>query len=369
MSRRSPDQIGLLETTDAPSAPCFPTQLQARCSDPAFRIIQLEEALNAALREKERANAMASRLLRAVSHDLRQPLQTLALLQGLLAKAVTEPTLQALVRRVGETVEAMSDMLRASLEVTQPETTLSRPDLSECSGSAPDTPPPHDPESGQAPSQFQQPAGPSLKPVVFVIDDDRAVREAIRSVLEDDGRAVETFADGETFLEAFRPGVEACLLVDAYLPGMGGLDVLQKLGAAGHLLPTIMITGRSDVPMAVKAMKAGASDFIEKPFGRDELLASVGRALEDASDSSRASAGRDAAAGHVASLTPRQLEIMALVLAGQPSKNIAADLGISQRTVENHRASIMKRTGVHSLPALARLAVTAEWSQGVECAA
>ena len=120
-----------------------------------------------------------------------------------------------------------------------------------------------------------------------------------------------------------------------------------------------MITGRSDVPTAVRAMKAGASDFIEKPVGRDELLASVNRALDLSRDESKLFAWREKAAHQVADLTPRQRQIMDLVLAGHPSKNIAADLGISQRTVENHRASIMKRTGSKSMPALARLALAA----------
>ena len=123
-----------------------------------------------------------------------------------------------------------------------------------------------------------------------------------------------------------------------------------------------MITGNSDVPMAVQAMKAGALDFIEKPIGRSELLASVERALEQSRDSSKLFAWRETAANHVAGLTSRQRQIMELVLAGHPSKNIAADLGISQRTVENHRASIMKKTGSKSLPALARLALAAAWN-------
>jgi len=113
------------------------------------------------------------------------------------------------------------------------------------------------------------------------------------------------------------------------------------------------------VPMAVEAMKAGALDFIEKPIGREELIAGVERALELSQDSSKAQEWREAAATHLAGLTPRQREVMDRVLAGQASKNIAADLGISQRTVENHRASIMKRTGSKSLPALARLALVA----------
>jgi two-component system CheB/CheR fusion protein len=195
--------------------------------------------------------------------------------------------------------------------------------------------------------------------VIYVVDDDNTIRQAIRAVLEDDGRAVEDFATCEAFLEVFRPRREACLVIDAYLPGMNGLDLLAWLHDAGHRLPAIMITGSSDVPIAVQAMKAGASDFIEKPIRRDELLACVNRALEQSRDISKLSAWREDAANHVAALTPRQREVMAMVLAGHPSKNIAADLGISQRTVENHRASIMAKTGTRSLPALARLALAA----------
>jgi two-component system CheB/CheR fusion protein len=194
---------------------------------------------------------------------------------------------------------------------------------------------------------------------IFIVDDDDHIREAIRAVLEDDGRVVETYASCEAFLDAFRPGHSACLLIDAYLPGMSGLELLTKLHDDGHQLPSIMITGNSDVPMAVEAMKAGALDFIEKPIGRDELIASIERALELSQDSSKLQEWRESAAAHLAGLTARQREVMDRVLAGQPSNSIAADLGLSQRTVENHRASIMKRTGSKSLPALARLALVA----------
>jgi two-component system, chemotaxis family, CheB/CheR fusion protein len=209
-----------------------------------------------------------------------------------------------------------------------------------------------------SPHPAEAATGPT-SPTIFIVDDDSNVREAIRVVLEGDGRTVEDYATCEAFLEAYRPGREGCLLIDAYLPGMSGLELLQRLRDAGHRLPAIMITGNSDVPMAVQAMKAGASDFIEKPVGRSELLASVERALEQSLDATKLSAWREEAANRLASLTSRQRQIMELVLAGHPSKNIAADLGISQRTVENHRASIMKRTGSKSLPALARLALAA----------
>jgi two-component system CheB/CheR fusion protein len=196
-------------------------------------------------------------------------------------------------------------------------------------------------------------------PVIFVIDDDSHVREGIRAVLEDAGQTVEDYPTCEAFLEAYQPGRGGCLLIDAYLPGIDGLELLQRLHDAGQRLPAIMITGNADVPMAVQAMKAGASDFIEKPIGPAELLDSVERALEQSRDSKRLFAWRETAADQIAGLTSRERQIMELILAGHPNKNIAADLGISQRTVENHRASIMRKTGSKSLPALARLAVAA----------
>jgi len=214
-----------------------------------------------------------------------------------------------------------------------------------------------------APSASVAPANsasvPAAPPLIFVVDDDAYVRGAITSVLEDDGYAVEDYPSSEAFLAAFRTGGEACLLIDAYLPGIGGIELLKRLRAAGHRLPAIMITGNSDVQMAVEAMKAGASDFIEKPLGRADLLAAIDRALDRMRDRGKSAAWQQQAAICVADLTPRQRQIMELVLAGHPSKNIAADLGISQRTVENHRASIMKRTGSKSVPALARLALAA----------
>jgi two-component system CheB/CheR fusion protein len=137
------------------------------------------------------------------------------------------------------------------------------------------------------------------------------------------------------------------------------MELLRYLRETDPHLPAIMITGHSAVPMAVEAMKAGAFDFIEKPVGINELLASVGRAVDLSRDASARHAWKGDAARSVAGLTARQHQIMDMVLAGHPSKNIAADLGISQRTVENHRAAIMRLTNAKSLPALTRLAVAA----------
>jgi two-component system CheB/CheR fusion protein len=196
-------------------------------------------------------------------------------------------------------------------------------------------------------------------PAIFVVDDDRAVREALRDLLEADGRTVEIYDSGETFLDTYGPGRQGCLVVDALMPGMSGLELLQRLKNEQSRLPAIMVTGHGDVTMAVQAMKAGAADFIEKPIGYQELLASVERALEQAGDTAKASAWRETATTSIAGLTERQRQVMDLVLAGHPSKNIAADLGISQRTVENHRAAVMKKTGSRSIPALIRLALAA----------
>ena len=194
---------------------------------------------------------------------------------------------------------------------------------------------------------------------IYVVDDDPQICDAMRLVFEDNGQHVQIFGTAEAFLAGHQPDRRGCVLVDAYLPGMSGLALLQRLHAAGNHLPAIMVTGHSDVQMVVAAMQAGAVDFIEKPIGREELLASVDRALEQARDIGKQVAWQEEAAGHIANLTARQREIMDMVLAGHPSKNIAADLNISQRTVENHRAEIMRRTGTKSLPALARMAISA----------
>ena len=202
--------------------------------------------------------------------------------------------------------------------------------------------------------------GSQTRPVIFVVDDDRPLRELIAAALESEMWQVETYESSEAFLEAHHPGRRGCLLIDAYLPGMDGFGLLRHLHKKGDPLPAIMITGNGDVAMAVRAMKAGVSDFLEKPIDEEDLLSSIRRALEHAEDASKVAASREIAAGRFAKLTPRQRQIMHLVLEGHPSKNIAADLDISQRTVETHRASIMKKTGTKSLPALARLALAAE---------
>lgn len=215
-----------------------------------------------------------------------------------------------------------------------------------------ETPPPAE----EAPPAREPPAG---KDMVFVIDDDADIREQLCEVITQSGMPARGFESAEAFLRAGLAPIGACLLLDAYLPGMGGLDLLRRLRREGAQLPVIMITGNSDVGMAVEAMKAGAADFIEKPVGAEALLASIRASLAAGHETDREAQAHEVAKALLAQLTPRQREIMALVLAGHPSKNIAADLGISQRTVESHRATIMLKTKSRSLPALARLAYEA----------
>ncbi|MBI1206849.1 MAG: response regulator [Azospirillum sp.] len=213
--------------------------------------------------------------------------------------------------------------------------------------------------AASGPKSAPEPTGrlPASPSAIFVIDDDAVLRDTLRALLESDHGTVETYPSAEAFLDAWQPGRDGCLVVDARLPGLSGIELVERLAAEGHSLPTIVITGYGDIDMAVRAMKAGAADFIEKPVRADELLAGIDHAIALARDHTKREAAHKAAEALVAGLTARQRQIMDLVLAGSPSKNIAADLGISQRTVENHRAAIMKKTGSKSLPALARLAV------------
>jgi two-component system CheB/CheR fusion protein len=205
------------------------------------------------------------------------------------------------------------------------------------------------------------PAPPSLigEPVIFIVDDDPKVTETMSAALVSRTHKVRAFASCEAFLAAYAPGQTGCLVLDAALPGMSGLELLRHLRDSGATLPAIVITGQGDVAMAVAAMKAGAIDFMEKPVSFTALRLAIEQAMAQGGDDLAAAAQRADATARMATLTPRQREILDRVLAGQANKNIAADLGISQRTVETHRAAIMTRTGAKSIPALARMAVAA----------
>jgi two-component system, chemotaxis family, CheB/CheR fusion protein len=195
---------------------------------------------------------------------------------------------------------------------------------------------------------------------IYVVDDDQNICESIKNVFEAEGMTVLTYNSAESFIETYISDDKACALIDAYLPGMNGLELIKALRAKGHTIPVVMITGNSDVSMAVDAMKAGALDFLEKPIGYADLHLIVLKALELARDTETQNSYQITASNLINGLTDRQREIMERVLKGEPSKNIAADLNISQRTVENHRAAIMTKTGMKSLPALARLSFAAQ---------
>ncbi len=216
---------------------------------------------------------------------------------------------------------------------------------------------------------FPEPGPTSARegtPTIIVVDDDHGSRSDLQELLREHGYEAETFPSGEAFLAADRPDLTGCLVIDAMMPDMGGIALLEKLTVAGRGLPAIIITGYGDVAMAVQAMKAGAADFLEKPIRTDQLLASIEMAMERSHDEAKRSAWRKMAADRVAGLTPRERDVLDLVVQGRPNKIIADVLGISQRTVENHRAAVMKRTGVATLPDLIRLVMAAADRQPVD---
>lgn len=192
---------------------------------------------------------------------------------------------------------------------------------------------------------------------IFVVDDEGALREAMRELLQSEGWAVEAYPSGEAFLEAYRPGQEGCLVVDARMPGMSGVELLERLKSWSGRPPAIMITGHADVRLAIRAMKAGAMAFLEKPVQYDELVVNIERALELTHDSTALASLRGAAAQRMAGLTSRERQVVGMVVEGNSNKQIAYVLGISQRTVETHRATAMKKVGARTLSELIHLTI------------
>ena len=200
-------------------------------------------------------------------------------------------------------------------------------------------------------------SGDMPRPSIFVVDDEGSVREAMRELLQEEGWSVEIYSSGEEFLKAYRPGREGCLLVDARMPRMSGLELLEQLKIQGGGPPAIMITGHADIRLAVRAMKAGAMAFLEKPVQYDELLVNIERALELKQNSAALSSLREAAARRLAGLTLRERQVVEMVVEGNPNKQVAYVLGISQRTVETHRATAMKKIGARTLSELIHLTI------------
>jgi len=197
---------------------------------------------------------------------------------------------------------------------------------------------------------------PESQSIVFVVDDDASLREAIKSLLRSVGLEVEVFGTAADFLKHKFPDVPACLVLDIRLPGVSGLDFQAELAKANIHIPIVFITGHGDIPMTVRAMKAGAVEFLTKPFRDQDLLDSVQIAL----DRDRARRAQDKAVHevrvHFDALTPREQEVIAFVTAGLMNKQIAAELGVSEITVKVHRGSVMKKMGARSLADLVRMA-------------
>jgi two-component system, LuxR family, response regulator FixJ len=203
-------------------------------------------------------------------------------------------------------------------------------------------------------------------PSVFIVDDDEAVRSSLRLLVKSIGLNAVIMGSAQEFLAGYDPMQPGCLILDVRMPGMSGLELQQQLNLRGAVIPVIFITGHGDIPMAVEAMQQGAFDFLQKPFRDQDLIDRVQRALDsdrknrvELSQRARIRERRD-------SLTPREREVLALVTSGKANKVMAADLGLSQRTVEIHRASVMEKMDASSLAQLVRMMMDLEETDGVQ---
>jgi FixJ family two-component response regulator len=193
------------------------------------------------------------------------------------------------------------------------------------------------------------------EPVVFVIDDDEMIRDGIQSLIRSVGFRVKTFASAQDFMRAKREDAPACLVLDVRMPGLSGLDLQREMSNAGIRIPIIFITGHGDIPMSVRAMKEGALEFLTKPFRGQELLDAVREGVDRDRGSRRDRAELMEIRARFDLLTPRETEVMKLVVAGLLNKQIAFELGTSELTVKTHRAHVMEKTQADSLARLARM--------------
>ncbi|WP_462330375.1 response regulator FixJ [Thiohalocapsa halophila] len=199
----------------------------------------------------------------------------------------------------------------------------------------------------------------SREETVFVVDDDQAMRSSLQWLIESMGMRVETYDSAQAFLDAYYPGRAGCLLLDVRMPGMSGLELQAYLAKREHRIPVIIITGHGDVAMAVKAMKNGAVDFIEKPFDDEALVVSIRNALQHDEKQRALRSQRADIAARMAELTPREHEVMTMVTDGRSNKEIATSLGVSAKTVEVHRARVMDKMRADSLAELVRMVMMA----------
>lgn len=199
-----------------------------------------------------------------------------------------------------------------------------------------------------------------MKPTVFIIDDDEAMRDSLGLLMRSVGINYETYSNAQSFLENYEESRSGCLLLDIRMPGMSGLDLQQKLQEMDAELPILFITGHGDVPMAVEAMKKGAVDFFQKPFRDQALLDRISQVMAQLNDNQKKQAERQQIRSRLERLTARENEILNLVVQGVGNKVIAADLGISQRTVELHRAHVMQKMQADSLAQLVQMVMLTE---------
>jgi len=195
--------------------------------------------------------------------------------------------------------------------------------------------------------------------MVYVVDDDDGVRGSIRLLLKSVGIAATPMASAQEFLAAFDPAQPGCLVLDIRMPGMSGLELQQQLNLRGAILPVVFITGHGDVPMAVDAMQHGAFDFLQKPFRDQDLIDRIQKALVRDRENRAAAQKHDQIRDRLASLTPREREVLQLLTQGRQNKVMAAQLGLSQRTVEIHRAHVMEKMGANSVAQLVRMVLDA----------
>lgn len=193
-------------------------------------------------------------------------------------------------------------------------------------------------------------------PVILVVDDDPSMRKSMARLLSSAGFAVKIFASAAEFLDSGLPGGPACLVLDVKMPGKSGLDLQEEMAARGIFLPIVFITGHGTVPMSVRAMKGGALDFLEKPFDRRTLLSAIAKAVEKDRQARRDRGELAEIERRVASLTPREREVLEGVVAGRLNKQIAGGLGIAEKTVKVHRGRVMEKMRVSSVAELVHLA-------------
>lgn len=203
-----------------------------------------------------------------------------------------------------------------------------------------------------------------VEPTVFVVDDEQPVCESLRWLLEPLRLNIETYASARNFLSVYDPARPGCLVLDVRMPRMSGLELQEELSARQIRLPIIMITGHGDVPMAVRAMRAGAVDFIEKPFNEQTLLERIQHALAADARQRREDAECKAVRERIKALTAREREVLERIVAGKSNKLIASELGISTKTVEAHRAKVMEKMGAHSVAELTARCIMSGLHQG-----